>query len=48
MQDRVNPLLAAASSRVQEILKAISSKGEEAKGKAQDQANGHTNGNGAT
>jgi hypothetical protein len=48
VQDRVNPLLAAASTGYQEILKVISSKKHEAKEKAEDHVNGHADGNSST
>lgn len=42
VQQRIEPLLNATTSRVQEILKVISSRGQEAKEKAQNgSANGH-------
>ena len=42
VQQKIQPLLDAATSRVQEILKVISSRGQEAKENAQNgSANGH-------
>ena len=42
VQQKVRPLLDAATARVQEILKAISSRGQEVKENAQNgSANGH-------
>ena len=41
VQQKVQPLLNAATSRVQEILKVISSRGQEAKKTAQEKVHGN-------